>query len=243
MLYLVPNLRSLNLFPLTACVLVLGLVVSLFSLPISYTYGEICHVCSGIGTVVCETCHGSGTCWICGGDGKMDWVAPGYDQWCAACSGSGRCYTCGGVGSHSCVQCGGTGTLTHWMYTAIGAGVVHSIFNVFLFLGLFALSYMASAFYLSFNAWVYDVEDMGFWFNPSFMTWLFAKDRRRWAKWQTVLNLLFAVYFGTVVFWMASLNKITSEILADGTVFSIAVAILFSLIFYKTYVSRLEAPR
>lgn len=129
------------------------------------------------------------------------------------------------------------------MYTTIGAGVVHSIFNVFLFLGLFALSYMASAFYLSFNAWVYDVEDMGFWFNPSFMTWLFAKDRRRWAKWQTVLNLLFAVYFGTVFFWMASLNKITSEILADGTVFSIAVAILFSLIFYKTYVSRLEAPR
>jgi hypothetical protein len=129
------------------------------------------------------------------------------------------------------------------MYTAIGAGVVHSIFNVFLFLGLFVLSYAASAFYLSFNAWVHDVEDMGFWFNPSFMTWLFAKDPRRWAKWQTVLNLLFAVYFGVVFFWMASLNKITSEIFINGTVFSIAVAILFSLIFYKAYVSRLEASQ
>jgi hypothetical protein len=129
------------------------------------------------------------------------------------------------------------------MYTAIGAGVVHSIFNVFLFLGLFVLSYAASAFYLSFNAWVHDVEDMGFWFNPSFMTWLFAKDPRRWAKWQTVLNLLFAVYFGVVFFWMASLNKITNEAFVSGAVFSIAVAVLFSLSFYKAYVSRLEASQ
>lgn len=236
---MVSALRSFKLFPLTACVLVAGLVISLFFLPISYTYGETCPVCLGRGTVACETCHGSGKCWVCDGTGEI-WYMPEGSNWCAACGGTGRCYTCGGVESHSCVQCTGTGTLTLWMYTAIGAGVVHSILNVLLFLGLFALSYAGSAFYLSFNAWVHDVEDMGFWFNPSFMTWLFAKDPRRWAKWQTVLNLLFAVYFGVFLFWMASLNKITSEIFIAGTVVSIAVAVLFSLIFYKAYVSRLE---
>jgi len=127
------------------------------------------------------------------------------------------------------------------MYNLIGSTIALSIINVLLFLGLFGLSYMISAFHLSFNEWVYEVKDMGFWFNPSFMTWLFAKHRKRWIKWQTVLNLILAIYLGVMFFGLISLKQITQESFVSGTLFSIAVASLFSLVFYKSYVPRLEA--
>jgi len=127
------------------------------------------------------------------------------------------------------------------MYTLTGSTIVLSIVNVLLFLALFVLSYMFSAFHLSFNEWVYEVEDMGFWFNPSFMTWLFARHPKRWVKWQTVLNFILAIYLGVLLFAFASLNKITQESFFTGAIFSIAVVGLFSIVFYRSYVSRLKA--
>jgi len=126
------------------------------------------------------------------------------------------------------------------MYTLIGSTIALSIVNTLLFLGLFFLSGVFSAFYLSFNEWLYKVDDMGFWFNPSFMTWLFAKDRKRWAKWQTACNSVFAIYFGAMLFGILSLKQITWESFVGGILFSIIVVGLFSLLFYKSYTSRLE---
>jgi hypothetical protein len=183
---------------------------------------------------------GSGKCWICGGDGIIDY-APPDSQWCAACHGTGICYTCGGSGSHTCTSCGGSGVLVHWMYTFAGSSIVLSILNIFLFLLGFGLSYVVSAIYLSFNEWVYDVDDMGFWFNPSFMTWLFAKHHKRWAKWQTCLNLIFAIYFGVILFGLFSYKSLTLDSLFNGLLISIPITSLFSLIFYKAYTSRFEA--
>lgn len=217
-----------------------GLFISAFALQTRYAYDEACSTCQGSGTANCEACYGSGKCWICNGTGEI-WYMPETDNWCAACRGTGICYACNGLGSYTCKVCGGTGILVHWMFTLTGSAIVLPIVNILLFLGLFVLGYVASAFYLSFNEWVYEVDDMGLWFNPSFMTWLFAKHPRRWAKWQTAINLILSVYFGTVLFWIASLKQITGEAFAGGVVFGIMTVGLFSLLFYKSYTSRLRA--
>jgi len=229
------DLRSSTFFPLTASLLFVGLLISLFILPMGYTYDEICPRCHGDGTVTCENCHGSGMCWVCDGTGKIWYM---NNSWCAACQGTGKCYTCGGKGWHSCEECEGTGLLVHWMYNLTGATLASSFINVLLFLGLFTLCYVAIAFYLSFNEWVYEVEDMGFWFNPSFMTWLFAKHRKRWAKWTTGTSSILSIYLGASFFRLLSFKQITLQTFFVGTLLSIPVVILFSIFFYKSYTSK-----
>jgi len=125
------------------------------------------------------------------------------------------------------------------MYTLVGSTVVLSTAGILLFLGLFLLSGFFAHFHLSFNEWVRKVDDMGFWFNPSFMTWLFARDRRRWAKWQTGINSVLAVYLGTILFWAVSLKQIPWESLVIGILFSAPLVGQFSLLFYKSYASGL----
>jgi len=230
-------LRSSSFFPLIASLLFVGLPISLLILPIGYTYDEICSRCQGDGSVTCETCHGSGICWVCDGTGRV-WYMPN-DGWCAACQGSGECSTCEGKGWYKCVECEGTGLLVHWMYNLIGATVVPSFISVLLFLGLFIFSGWISAFYLSFNEWIYQVEDMGFWFNPSFMTWLFAKHRERWAKWTTGSSSVLSVYLGALFFVILSLNQVMLETFVAGVLLSIPIVTLFSWFFYKSYTSKI----
>jgi len=126
------------------------------------------------------------------------------------------------------------------MYNLIGATVAPSFISVLLFLGLFIFSGWMSALYLSFNEWIYQVDDMGFWFNPSFMTWLFAKHRKRWAKWTTGTGSILAIYLGALIFWILFLKQIILETFLVGTLLSIPVVILFSIFFYKSYTSKLE---
>jgi len=220
-----------------ALLLIIGLLVSVFVLPIGYTYDETCPKCKGSGNVTCETCHGSGECWICEGTGKI-WYMPD-DGWCAACNGTGICYTCGGTGWHTCKECFGSGLLVHWMYNLLGSTIVPSIISIFSFLGFFLVGVLGAVFHLSFNQWIYKVENMGFWFNPSFIPWLFAKHRKRWAKWEMGFSLIGAIWLGILLFLSLSMNKITKETFATGALFSIAIVGLFSFIFYKSYISRL----
>lgn len=221
--------------------LVVILVASAFALPLGYSYDETCPECQGAGKVTCRSCGGSGICYWCSGTGDI-WYMPEYSNWCAACQGTGICSTCDGKGWFTCSDCLGTGIVTRWIYNLVGSTVAFSIINVLLFLGLFAFSYAASAFYLGFNEWVNDVDDMGFLFNPSFMTWLFAKHRDRWAKWQTGLNVLFAVYFGAFLFLSISSQKISQDAFVNGGIIGFAILVLFSLLFYKAYVTRIQ-PR
>lgn len=53
-----------------------SLVISVFILPIGYTYDEVCPKCKGDGNVTCEKCHGSGKCPVCDGTGEI-WYMPG----------------------------------------------------------------------------------------------------------------------------------------------------------------------
>ncbi len=215
----------------------MGLLLSLFVLPTRNAYDEICPRCHSEGTVACETCHGSGTCWVCGGTGRI-WYMPN-DGWCGACQGTGSCHTCEGEGWFTCGKCGGTGLHVRWIYNLIGATVVPSFISVLLFLGLFIFNGWVSAFYLSFNEWVHEVKNMDFWFNPSFMTWLFAKHRERWAKWTTGIGSILSIYLGALFFGLLSLKQITLETFVAGTLLSILVVSLFSWFFYKSYTSKL----
>jgi len=228
------DLRSSTFFLLAVSLFFLSVLISLFILPIGYTYDEICPKCHGDGTVGCGMCGGTGVCPFCWGDGEF------AGDLCIVCDGTGNCPTCGGKGWRTCGKCEGTGLLVHWMYNLTGATLASSFINVLLFLGLFTLGYVAAAFYLSFNEWVYKVEDMGFWFNPSFMTWLFARHRKRWVKWTTGISSILSIYLGVLLFWLMSLKQITQETRFTGTLIGIPVVIVFSILFYNAHISRLE---
>jgi len=230
-------LKLFTNFPLVASLIFVSLLVSLFVLPTRNAYDETCPRCHGEGTVDCESCHGSGACLACGGTGKIWYM---NDSWCGICQGTGKCPTCEGKGWFTCGKCGGTGLHVRWIYNLIGATVVPSFISVLLFLGLFILEGWFSAFYLSFNEWVYEVKNMDFWFNPSFMMWLFAKHRERWAKWTTGISSILSIYFGALLFGLLSFKQIILETFVIGTLLSIPVVISFSIFFYKSYISRLS---
>jgi hypothetical protein len=121
------------------------------------------------------------------------------------------------------------------MFNLFGSAAALSIVDMIVFLISFMLGAFFADFYLSFNRWVYDVDDMGFWFNPSFMVWLFARDRKRWAKWEAGFCLFGAVYFGALLFMVLFLPSVTSEIFAGGLLLSIIATGVFSWLFYKYF--------
>jgi hypothetical protein len=227
----------LSLLMVTA--LILALFVSLAVVPPTYSWTTTCSACNGMGTVTCSECRGSGKCIWCGGTGHLSFPPP-YDDWCAACQGTGICHVCGGSGKQVCLACGGSGNIFHWMFTSVGSTVSLSLFSIFLFLGFFGLSIVCSAFYLSFNEWVYDVEDMDFLFNPSFMTWLYAKDRRRWTKWQLPACLILGICLGSTLFAEAYPTNLTSDMLLTAIILTVPITFAFSFLSYKAYTSRLE---
>jgi len=220
-------------YGVAAVLLVFGLVVLVFLVPMSYSWSEVCSTCGGDGLVFCRGCGGSGVCSACGGDGQILSTPEGW--WCVFCEGSGVCRTCGGDGRVSCGTCYGRGSVGYWMYNVFGSFVVMSVLGAFLFLGSFGLSYVSGEFYLSFNEWVYRVENMDFWFNQSFLVWLFAKDRKRWAKWTSGFSAFAAVYLGVFLFWVFSYRNVAGDALAGGFLVSIFVTVLFAWLFYKYY--------
>jgi len=227
-------MKPSSFYALGAALLLLVPIVSAFALPMGYTFDETCPRCHGDRFVNCEICYGSGKCWVCEGTGRI-WYMPPDSNWCAACQGTGVCYRCGGSGSHGCEECEGRGFLTYWMFTQAGSATALSIIDVLLFLPFFGLSYAVSDFYLSFNEWVYNVRDMGFWFNPSFMTWLFAKHRKRWAKWQAGMNAMAAVFLGSAGFGVFSLHSVTADSFTAGILVSILIVSTFSFFVYKSW--------
>ena len=128
----------------------------------------------------------------------------------------------------------------HWMYNLLGATIVHSIINIFAFLGFFFVGGFSAAFHLSYNEWIYNVENMSFWFNRSFMTWLFATHRERWAKWEVGFSLFGAILIGFLLFLSLSMKNITQETFTTGALFSSVIVGLFSFIFYKSYILKLR---
>lgn len=160
-----------------------------------------------------------------------------YKETCPLCEGKGK------YDQSICKKCGGKGFIVHWMYNITGATILFSLIGILSFLGFFCLYYLATDFYLSFNSWVYDVDDMDARFNPMFTIWLFAKDRKRWAKQSTSVSLLVSLYMGTLIFWIVSLKQITRTTFISGILLGAAIVTLFSLAFYKAYTLKIESSQ
>lgn len=229
-------MKYLWLFTLATVLFIPTLIGSLLTTPIGYTSSRLCSTCRGEGSCTCDSCHGSGVCWVCEGTGKIWYM---NDEWCYACSGSGKCRSCGGSGVEICGACGGKGVITLRMYTVAGAAIATSLISIVLFLAFFGSSYFFFSLQLSFNEWIYEVENMGFWFNRSFMVWLLAKHPKRWLRWQTAANVVLAAYFGILVFWIFSSELVVFETAVLGAGTSIAITMTFSFSFYKSIASRI----
>ena len=144
---------------------------------------------------------------------------------------------CGGTGIQSCTECGGKGIVVHWKYTIVGSATVISVFSVLVLLGSLGLAYAFSGFRLDFNEWVYDVEDMQPWFNPSFMTWVFAKDRARWFRWEIGIAAPTSLFMVVVLFTTVSLRVATPDTIIWGSGIALIIASTFAFILYKACTS------
>lgn len=122
---------------------------------------------------ICPKCHGTGKIWVSGYPG----VFPGYNATCPTCGGTGR----------------------YWICSIPASIAVYSFSFASCFFGFFLLSYVSTSFYASVNPWVSSVEEMEWPFNPMYFTWLFETDRRRWALYTTLLDLLFTILIGTLI--------------------------------------------
>lgn len=121
-----------------------------------------------------------------------------------------------------------------------------SFFSILVFFGLFGLEYFRDSVWLDRNPWVRDVEEMNFWFNPMYFTWLFYKDRKRWVKWTVALSfvgaIVLVVVFGSILFGFSGssylIMRMTPEVFWKGCIFGSAFATLLVAGLYPILWSR-----
>ncbi len=227
----VPSVLSISL-----SIFVIFLVSVALFFPTGYNSDVICKKCGGDGARSCPSCY-SGACLACGGDGVNPLGR------CIFCSGSGICPTCDGLGYLQCWTCGGDGLDVKWTVNLLGATVYSSLTNIFVFLGLFALGAYFTAFHLSVNEWIHQVRHMNFLFNPSFMTWLFATNRERWAKWSIGYGYISTILTGPIFFLAFIYGKIPAGTLEVSVLISIVILGIFAYFFYIFYITRLRSEK
>ena len=126
------------------------------------------------------------------------------------------------------------------MFNFTGAMVYTSLTSIFLFLASFGFAVYLTSLYLSFNEWIHQVEHMGFLFNPSFMTWLFAKNRERWGKWTTCYCYLGSISLGPPLFLAIAAGKIPATLFDATIISSIVILSIFAYLFYLSYKTKLR---
>lgn len=77
-----------------------------------------------------------------------------------------------------------------------------STISIILFFLFYASAYAFESFTLRVNPWIMKVKHMSLGFNPMYFTWLFGRDRKRWAKWINLICLVFASVFGGMFVWI-----------------------------------------
>lgn len=216
----------------------IGLIV-LFSVGFyidGFSYGKTCPICNGTGKVICDSCHGTGTCSWCGGTGKNIIFNP--DEVCPLCDGTGDCPMCDGTGFRNCSACVGSGIFK--MYSVTSATLIFFIALLISFFALFGLEYFVYSVWLSHNPWVRDVKEMHFWFNPMFLTWLFYQNRKRWMKWISAFCLIgaFVIVLDFALILVTpfhTASQITPQTFLIGIVLATSLMALFSLTWYRGY--------
>jgi hypothetical protein len=110
-----------------------------------------------------------------------------------------------------------------------------SLVSLLCFLGLFFLIYVISAFQAAMNPYVNDVEDMGWLFNPMFLAWLFAKNKRKWCLYNTVIGAPTGFFFGEAVVSEGVLSSTTANELLLGTLVGVGFLAIAAICWYKGF--------
>ena len=175
-------------------------------------------------------------------------VGSSYSVTCPRCEGTGegewhRHYDFEtGLWSYvqrPCSACGGSGQI--WMSSSISFALMFFVGFILTFLGIFGLDYFIQSWRLEWNPWVKDVEEMGFWFNPMFWTWLFYHDRDKWAKWNTIGISACAIFlvsiFAAMLAFGPSLVPTPPEYFWTGWVVATMLMVFFAITWYLRYKS------
>lgn len=144
----------------------------------------------------------------------------------------------------SCSACGGSGQI--WMPTSMSFALIFFMGFSLTFLGIFGLDYFIQSWRLEWNPWVKDVEEMGFWFNPMFWTWLFYHDRGKWVKWNTIggsAGVIFLVSILAIMLTFApSLVPTPPEYFWTGWVVATMLMVFFTITWYLICKSANRSP-
>lgn len=127
-----------------------------------------------------------------------------------------------------------------WNFNMLGFTLASAILSIFMFVFIWYGNYAMHVFYVAFNEWVYDVENMSFWFNRSFWVWLFAKNRKRWIKLNIISIIFLGPFMANFLFGAFTWWYVTVSFLAVGYAFSQALTFVFAFIFYKAQLIKLE---
>lgn len=113
------------------------------------------------------------------------------------------------------------------------------VLATFLFCSLFFIGYVFEYawdnFYASVNTWVETVEDMNFWFNRMFMTWLFVKNRKRWARATTIVCLLMSFWLCPFILFLLFRNHLEASLLASAFLIAAPITTFVALAWYQRY--------
>jgi hypothetical protein len=128
----------------------------------------------------------------------------------------------------------------------LGSALAFFFASMLLFLGLFGLIHLIGSWRLESNPWVVDVKEMGFWNNPMYITWLFYHDHKKWAKWNTAIFSVFAVFvvslFGAILTFTPASPPITPENFWTGWAIATTLMLLFAFTWYQNYASVDRTP-
>lgn len=86
------------------------------------------------------------------------------------------------------------------------------------------------------NPWVFDVPDMNFRDNPMVSTWLYCRDRQRWARWMIGFSLPFIFLLSSCLLLLLSrLHPVSIETYLIGFAIGIVFTTLSAFTLYQTY--------
>jgi len=96
------------------------------------------------------------------------------------------------------------------------------------------------SFYLEHNPWVRDVEEMKYWFNPMYFTWLYYKHPKRWIKWTATFSFISAIIIVAIItpVWYGTsdysilITRMSQETFFKGFIPGSALAALIILALY-----------
>jgi hypothetical protein len=119
-------------------------------------------------------------------------------------------------------------------YTPAGVALISCILFPIGFFAFLWIEAASDSWRATMNPWVIDVEHMDFLFNPMFFPWLYANNRKRWAKWTIGSALPGDFVLGGLLVSFFIVNWVTLVTLLIGFSVGYVFTTLVAIAYYKT---------